>query len=115
MAKKKSKPTSPNPVPAPAAAATTTIAASPSGNEPPSSLRHFFTAEDWIAAGATFLISGLVFLYTMTPEVTMEDSGELVTGAFNFGVPHPTGYPFWAFLGWVWRHLVPFGNPAWRL
>ena len=45
----------------------------------------------------------------------MEDSGELVTGAFNFGVPHPPGYPLWAFLGWVWRFVVPFGNPAWRI
>ena len=51
----------------------------------------------------------------MSPEVTLEDSGELVTGAFNFGVPHPPGYPLWAFLGWVWRHFVPFGNPAYRI
>lgn len=79
---------------------------------PPS---RFFTPEDWIAAGATFLISGMAFLYYMSPEVTLEDSGELVTGSFNFGVPHPPGYPLWAFLGWVWRHLVPFGNPAWRI
>jgi Tfp pilus assembly protein PilF len=83
--------------------------------EPSRALRHFFEPEDWIAAAITFLISGFVFFHTMSPEVTLEDSGELVTGAFNFGVPHPTGYPTWAFLGWVWRHLVPFGNPAWRL
>jgi tetratricopeptide (TPR) repeat protein len=30
-------------------------------------------------------------------------------------VPHPPGYPLWAFLGWMWRHFVPFGNPAWRI
>ena len=74
-----------------------------------------FTLQDWVAAGAAFLIAGLAFFYFMSPEVTMEDSGELVTGAFNFGVPHPPGYPLWAFLGWVWRYLVPFGNPAWRI
>lgn len=90
-------------------------AAVPSPETSPVSMRHFFTPEDWIAAGVTFLISGAVFLYTMSPEVTMEDSGELVTGAFNFGVPHPPGYPLWTFLGWVWRHLVPMGNPAWRI
>jgi tetratricopeptide (TPR) repeat protein len=83
--------------------------------EPPQSLRHFFTPEDWIAAAVAFLIAGCAFLYYMSPEVTLEDSGELVTGAFNFGVPHPPGYPLWAFLGWVWRHFVPFGNPAWRI
>jgi tetratricopeptide (TPR) repeat protein len=75
----------------------------------------FFTLKDWIAAAITSLISGLVFFYYMSPEVTLEDSGELVTGAFNFGVPHPPGYPLWAFLAWVWRHLVTFGNPAWRI
>src|SRR5579863_2259484 len=107
------------------ASSTTTTAAAPvavvvapqpaAPAEPPQSLRHFFTLEDWIAAAITFLIAGFAFLRFMSPEVTLEDSGELVTGAFNFGVPHPPGYPLWAFLGWVWRHFVPFGNPAYRI
>jgi len=79
------------------------------------SLHGFFKPEDWIAALITFLIAAITFFYFMSPEVTLEDSGELVTGAFNFGVPHPPGYPLWAFLGWMWRHLLPFGNPAWRI
>jgi tetratricopeptide (TPR) repeat protein len=102
---------------APGNVSATTTAATGVPPPPPShpvSVRHFFTPEDWIAAGATFVISGMAFFYTMSPEVTLEDSGELVTGAFNFGVPHPPGYPLWAFLGWMWRHLVSFGNPAWR-
>src|SRR5271169_1037129 len=89
--------------------------AAPAPPEPPQSLHAFFTPADWIAAAITFLIAGFSFLYYMSPEVTLEDSGELVTGAFNFGVPHPPGYPLWAFLGWIWRFLVPFGNPAWRI
>jgi tetratricopeptide (TPR) repeat protein len=88
---------------------------SPAPAPTPVAVRHLFTRQEWIAAALAFLVSGLTYFYFMTPEVTLEDSGELVTGAFNFGVPHPTGYPFWAFLGWMWRHLVPFGNPAWRL
>jgi tetratricopeptide (TPR) repeat protein len=110
MGKKKRKPT--NPVPptrAPAAPPP------PTPPEAPQPLHGFFKPEDWIAAAVTFLISGVVFFYYMSPEVTLQDSGELVTGAFNFGVPHPPGYPLWAFFGWVWRHLVPFGNPAWRI
>jgi tetratricopeptide (TPR) repeat protein len=84
--------------------------------EPTESIRAFFKPEDWLAALATTLISGGFFLYFMAPEVTLQDSGELVTGAFTFGVPHPPGYPLWAFLGFVWSHLVvPFGNPAWRI
>lgn len=79
-------------------------------------LSHFFRPEDWWAAIATFVLSTLVFWHHMAPEVTLQDSGELVTGAFNFGVPHPPGYPLWAFFGYIWSHLiVPFGNPAWRI
>ncbi len=86
-----------------------------SPSAPAEGLRALFTRQEWIAAAMTFLVSGGVFFYFMSPEVTLQDSGELVTGAFNFGVPHPTGYPLWTFLSWVWRHLVPFGNPAWRI
>jgi len=79
-------------------------------------IAHFFRPEDWWAAIATFVISTLIFWHHMAPEVTLQDSGELVTGAFNFGVPHPPGYPLWALLGFIWSHLiVPFGNPAWRI
>jgi tetratricopeptide (TPR) repeat protein len=79
-------------------------------------LRRFFRIEDWIVAALTTLISGLAFFYYMAPEVTLQDSGELVTGAFTFGVPHPPGYPLWAFIGFLWSHfIVPFGNPAWRI
>jgi len=114
VSKKKSRKRSPNPVvtnlPSPSVPVPR-----PTVPEAPESLHHFFAREDWVAAAITSLISGFVFLYYMSPEVTLEDSGELVTGAFNVGVPHPPGYPLWAVLGWVWRHLVPFGNPAWRI
>jgi tetratricopeptide (TPR) repeat protein len=112
MGKKNRKPTTPTTTPAAPVKAAPAPSAPP---EPPQSLHAFFTPEDWIAAVVTFLIAGFAFLYYMSPEVTLEDSGELVTGAFNFGVPHPPGYPLWAFLGWVWRHFVPFGNPAYRI
>jgi len=94
----------------------TNLTASEQPDEPTESLRHFFKPEDWIAAFITTLISGLAFFYYMAPEVTLQDSGELVTGAFSFGVPHPPGYPLWALLGYIWCHfIVPFGNPAWRM
>ena len=83
---------------------------------PVTETKQFFKRGDWFVALATFLFSGCVFYYHMAPEVTLQDSGELVTGAFTFGVPHPPGYPIWAFLGYIWSNfLVPFGNPAWRI
>ena len=81
----------------------------------PAAGSNLFTPVEWLVAVLAFLVSGFVYFHYMSPEVTLEDAGELVTGAFNFGVPHPPGYPLWAFMGWVWRHLVPFGNPAWRI
>jgi tetratricopeptide (TPR) repeat protein len=105
MADKSPKPPTPNDVkvtPAPAVSL-------------PAPAGHAFQTEDWIAAATTFLISFAAFFYYMSPSITLQDSGELVTGAYNFGVPHPPGYPLWAFLGWVWRHLIPFGNPAWQI
>jgi thioredoxin-like negative regulator of GroEL len=114
----KKKRSQPNRMPTPSAAPATSAPAepvSPAPVEPVAPVSHaFFETADWIAAAATFLVSGAVFLYFMSPSVTLQDSGELVTGSYNFGVPHPPGYPLWAFLGWVWRHLVPLGNPAWR-
>ncbi|MGD0016686.1 MAG: DUF2723 domain-containing protein [Verrucomicrobiia bacterium] len=111
MAKKSKQKNWPRPV-APTSAPPTSPSVVPT---PAAPVYQLFALQDWIVASAAFLIAGLVFFYLMSPEVTMEDSGELVTGAFNFGVPHPPGYPLWAFLGWVWRYLVPFGNPAWRI
>jgi tetratricopeptide (TPR) repeat protein len=109
----------------PATTPAATAAASAQAGTPPvelsdveaaGNLTHFFKREDWWAAAATFLFSTWIFLRNMAPEVTLQDSGELVTGAFNLGVPHPPGYPLWALLGYIWSHVVvPFGNPAWRI
>ena len=102
--------------PPPASAATPAASDEMIEVEDVRSLKHFFKPEDWWAAAATFLLSGLIFLHYLAPDVTLEDSGELVTGAFTFGVPHPPGYPLWALLGFVWSHwIVNFGNPAWRI
>lgn len=55
-----------------------------------------------------------VYLCTLAPTVTGEDSGELITAAYFFGVPHPPGYPLWTMLCGAWTHVVPLGSIAWR-
>lgn len=42
------------------------------------------------------------------------DSGDLVTAAYTFGVPHPSGYPLYTFLGWLLTRL-PFAGAAWQI
>jgi tetratricopeptide (TPR) repeat protein len=70
---------------------------------------------DWLAMAITFAVIWIVYLFTLAPEQTLEDSGELCTGAFYAGIPHPPGYPFWSVYAWFWTAILPFGNVAWRV
>jgi hypothetical protein len=74
-----------------------------------------FRRIDWLAMAITFGIIWTVYLITLAPELTLEDSGELVTGAFYAGIPHPPGYPVWSIYSWLWTTLLPIGNMAWRV
>ncbi len=74
-----------------------------------------FRTMDWLAMGLTFAIVATFYLLTLAPELTLEDSGELVTGAFYAGIPHPPGYPVWSIYSWIWTTLLPIGNMAWRV
>ncbi len=74
-----------------------------------------FRKIDWIVMGITFAVIWAVYLWTLAPELTLEDSGELCTGSFYAGIPHPPGYPFWAIYSWFWTAILPFGNVAWRV
>ena len=89
--------------------------AKPAAPAAPAKLPALFRASDWLVMGLTFLIVWAVYLYTLAPELTLEDSGELCTGSFYAGIPHPPGYPFWAIYSWLWTVIVPFGNVAWRV
>jgi tetratricopeptide (TPR) repeat protein len=74
-----------------------------------------FRRLDWLALVITFAVVWTVYLLTLAPELTLEDSGELVTGAFYAGIPHPPGYPVWTIYSWLWCTLLPIGNMAWRV
>jgi len=70
---------------------------------------------DGFCAAVAGLISLVVYLWTAAPNVTLLDSGEFIAAAHHFGVPHPTAYPVWTFLAWVFQLIVPFGNAAWKI
>jgi tetratricopeptide (TPR) repeat protein len=85
---------------------------------PPAAPAHvapLFRKLDWFAMLFVFAVIWAIYLYTLAPEQTLEDSGELCTGAFYAGIPHPPGYPFWAIYAWVWTKVLWFGNVAWRV
>src|SRR5687768_10476922 len=62
----------------------------PLGPVPP-----LFRKVDWLTAGAAALLVLIGYIYTLAPDVTLEDSGELAVGSYYAGVPHPPGYPVW--------------------
>jgi len=74
-----------------------------------------FRRIDWLALIITFASVWAVYLWTLAPELTLEDSGELCTGSYYAGIPHPPGYPFWAVYSWFWTFILPIGNVAWRV
>ena len=108
-----------NPPPSPKFAANRPLrpapAAPPASPAPPVAVPPLFRRIDWLELLICFAAVETIYFLTLAPEVTLEDSGELVTGSFYAGIPHPPGYPFWAIYSWIWTRLVPFGNAAWRV
>ena len=62
----------------------------------------------------TLVASLLLYLVTLAPTVTFEDSGELIAAAYNLGVPHEPGYPLWTMIAHLFTWL-PFGDVAYRV
>ncbi len=74
-----------------------------------------FRRMDWLTFLVTFAAVWIGYYLTLAPEMTLEDSGELATGSFYAGIPHPPGYPVWTVYTWLWTVLLPVGNIAWRV
>ena len=70
---------------------------------------------DWFAFAVTTLVTMAGYFYTLAPDLTLEDCGELAVGSFYSGVPHPPGYPVWTILSWLFTVLIPFSNVAFRV
>ena len=87
----------------------------PATRDEPLPATAFFHRFDWIAGCLAALISFGVYFYTLAPDVTLEDSGELAVGSMYAGVPHPPGYPLWTIYSWVFTKILPFSNIAWRV
>lgn len=88
----------------------------PETNEKTSSTKHhYFDRLDWMAFWITFAVSLSVYLWTVAPDLTLEDSGELAVASQYAGVPHPPGYPIWTVYTWFFTKIIPFSNIAFRV
>ena len=74
-----------------------------------------FRRWDWITFWLTTVVVFIGYFYTLAPDVTLEDSGELAVASYYAGVPHPPGYPVWTIYTWIFTWLFPFSNVAWRV
>lgn len=77
-------------------------------------VERIWTRADGMAGLVAALVSGVVYFWTAAPNVTLLDSGEFIVAAQHLGVPHPTGYPLWTLLAWLFQ-LLPIGNAAWEI
>lgn len=75
----------------------------------------FYSRRDKLAFAIAAAVTFVSYVWTLSPSVTLEDSGEFITAGHNLGVPHPPGYPIWTILAWLWQWIIPFGNIAWRM
>ena len=89
--------------------AATAVAAAPPAHVPP-----LFRRIDWISLGITTFFVFLGYWWTLAPDLTLEDCGELAVGSFYAGVPHPPGYPVWTIYSWFFT-LLPISNIAYRV
>ena len=64
---------------------------------------------------ALFLIVASVYLQSVSPFPASWDTGEMQVAPYILGIPHPTGFPAFMLLGWLFSHIEPLGTVAWRM
>ncbi len=77
------------------------------------------TTRRWLDPFIACSIFGFCFLLyraTLTPGLSYAspDGNELATVSATLGLAHPTGYPLFTWLGFLFSHLIPFGEVAYR-
>jgi hypothetical protein len=90
-------------------------AAPPPPPGPPPHVPPLFRGMDWLSFIVTTLAVFIGYWWTLAPDVTLEDSGELAVASMYAGVPHPPGYPVWTIYTWLFTVLVPVSNIAYRV
>jgi hypothetical protein len=75
-----------------------------------------WTRRDLIIAGGIGVLFLAVYLRTAAPSLLAEGDGiELAMVSYLLGIAHPTGYPLFTLLGYLFTHLLPWDTVAGRL
>jgi len=62
-----------------------------------------------------FFFFFIFYCFWQTKSIYGGDSGDLVTAAWAWGIPHPPGYPLYTLIASFLVHFLPFYTPAWRV
>lgn len=68
-----------------------------------------------LCAVAAFVIPTAVYVASASHEPASWDTAELQGVPYILGISHPTGFPFFVLLGYVWSHVVAVGSVAFRM
>ena len=66
------------------------------------------------AAALVVVVALAIYVRTMLPSTMFWDTAEAQTVPATLSIFHPTGFPVYAMLGWLWSQL-PVGEVAWRM
>jgi hypothetical protein len=77
-------------------------------------LSRYLSLPSVYGVGASILVF-LVYLKTLAPTVSFIDSGELAAVCHTLGVAHPTGYPLFTLLGWLFSRIPTAAEEIVRL
>ncbi len=64
---------------------------------------------------AAFAIPTAVYVASASHEPASWDTAELQGVPYILGISHPTGFPFFVLLGYIWSHVVTVGSVAFRM
>ncbi len=67
-----------------------------------------------LAAAVVVALAAGIYVRTMLPGTGFWDTGEAQTVPATLSIFHPTGFPAYTLIGWLWSQL-PFGEVAWRM
>lgn len=70
---------------------------------------------DLLIGLAVTLVAFTLYIATLLPGVGIGDTAEFQRVVPLLKLAHPTGYPLYTLVGWLWVHLLPVGIPAWRM
>jgi hypothetical protein len=69
----------------------------------------------WVPRALAFLVPLCIYAASARRDVWFWDTGEMDTVPWIAGIAHPTGFPAYVVVGFLFSHLVPFGPVAFRM